>query len=173
MPPRISPCLWFDDQAEDAAKFYVGVFKNSRILKTTRYPDAGYETTRRPAGMVMTVDFELDGVPFTALNGGPDFTFNEAISLQVHCATQDEIDYYWQKLGAGGDPGAQQCGWLKDKFGISWQILPTIMNELFDDETSPAAERAMEAMLKMKKLDIAALKRARDEGARSGSKAAT
>ena len=157
---RIAPCLWFADQAEEAAKFYTGIFRNSRILNTTRYGKAGFETHQRPDGSVMTVEFELDGQKFTALNGGPLFTFNEAISLQVYCETQQEIDYYWDKLGAGGDPGAQQCGWLKDRYGVSWQVVPTGMDELFENENSPEAERTMLAMLKMKKLDIAALRRA-------------
>lgn len=162
---RISPCLWFADEAEDAATFYTGIFKNSRITGITRYGSAGYEIHRRPAGSVMMVAFELDGQSFTALNGGPVFKFNEAVSLQVNCKTQEEIDYYWEKLTAGGDPKAQQCGWLKDKFGLSWQVVPP-MDELFkQDERSPGAERAMEAMLQMKKIDIAALRRAY-EGAR-------
>jgi predicted 3-demethylubiquinone-9 3-methyltransferase (glyoxalase superfamily) len=159
---RISPCLWFDNQAEEAARFYTGVFKNSRITATTRYGKAGFETHHRPAGSVMTVIFELDGQQFTALNGGPHFKFNEAVSLQVFCKTQDEIDYYWDKLSAGGDPTAQQCGWLKDKYGLSWQVVPEGMEELYEDENSPGAERTMEAMLKMKKLDMAELQRAHD-----------
>ena len=159
---RISPCLWFAEEAEEAARFYTGIFRHSRIRAVTRYGTAGFETHRRPAGTVMTVEFELDGQAFTALNGGPAFTFNEAISLQVHCATQDEIDYYWDKLGAGGDPKAQQCGWLKDRYGLSWQIVPAGMEELFMDEKSPGAQRAMEAMLEMKKLDIAKLRRAHE-----------
>ena len=115
---RISPCLWFANEAEDAARYYTGIFKNSRITTITRYSTAGFETHHRPAGSVMTVAFELDGQSFTALNGGPLFKFNEAVSFQVNCATQDEIDYYWEKLGAGGDPKAQQCGWLKDRYGL-------------------------------------------------------
>ena len=157
---RIAPCLWFADQAEEAARFYTGIFKNSRIRTITRYGTAGFEAHHRPAGSVMTVEFELDGQPFTALNGGPVFTFNEAISLQIFCTTQDEIDYYWEKLSAGGDPQAQQCGWLKDRYGLSWQVVPANMDELFKDEESPGAKRAMEAMLQMKKLDIAELERA-------------
>ena len=159
---RISPCLWFDDQAEDAARYYTGIFKNSRITTITRYGTAGFEIHRRPAGSVMTVAFELDGQSFTALNGGPVFKFNEAISLQVNCATQDEIDYYWDKLAAGGVPKAQQCGWLKDRFGLSWQVVPSFMDSLFKDAQSPAAQRAMEVFLKMKKIDIAAIRRAYD-----------
>ena len=159
---RITPCLWFADEGEEAARYYIEIFPNSRITTITRYGTAGFETHRRPAGSVMTVEFELDGQPFTALNGGPAFTFNEAVSFQVSCATQEEIDYYWEKLGAGGDPKAQQCGWLKDRFGLSWQIIPSGMEELFADPESPGAQRTMEAMLQMKKLDIAELHRAHD-----------
>jgi predicted 3-demethylubiquinone-9 3-methyltransferase (glyoxalase superfamily) len=157
---RIAPCLWFADEAEEAARYYAGIFKNSRITKITRYGSAGSEVHGRPAGSVMVAQFELDGQPFTALNGGPHFKFNEAISLQVYCDTQQEIDYYWEKLGAGGDPKAQQCGWLKDKYGLSWQVVPAGMDEMFEDEKSPEAQRVMEAMLSMKKLDIAELQRA-------------
>ena len=159
---RFTPCLWFDDQAEEAARFYTGIFRNSRITAVTRYSDAGFEQHQRPAGSVMVVAFVLDGQTFTALNGGPVFTFNEAVSLQVNCANQEEIDYYWEKLGAGGDPKAQQCGWLKDRYGVSWQVGPADMAEMFVDETSPQTKRAMEAMLKMKKIDIAELQRAYD-----------
>lgn len=159
---RIRACLWFDDQAEQAARFYTGIFKNSRIVTVTRYGKAGFEVHRRPAGSVMTVEFELDGQTFTALNGGPAFTFTEAISLEVRCDTQDEIDYYWETLSAGGDPKAQQCGWLKDTYGVSWQVVPNILIELATDEKSEKSHRAFEAMLRMKKLDIAALKRAYD-----------
>jgi predicted 3-demethylubiquinone-9 3-methyltransferase (glyoxalase superfamily) len=162
---RISPCLWFADEAEDAARFYTGIFKNSRITTITRYGAAGFETHHRPAGSVMVVAFELDGQSFTALNGGPLFTFSEAISFQVKCATQEEIDYYWEKLSAGGDPQAQVCGWLKDRYGLSWQVVPAMMDELFEDEKSAGTQRTMEAMLKMKKIDIAALRRAHDEAA--------
>ena len=160
IPQRITPCLWFDDQGEEAANFYVGIFRNSRINAITRYPSAGQEIHHRPAGSVMVVSFELDGHSFTALNGGPAFKFNEAISLQVNCETQEEIDYYWEKLSAGGDPKAQQCGWVKDRYGLSWQIVPRDMDELFKDAESPSAQRTMEAMLRMKKLDVAALRRA-------------
>ena len=156
---RISPCLWFDHQAEDAARFYTGIFPNSRIVSVSRYGKAGHEIHGRPPGSVMVVAFELDGQSFTALNGGPVFKFNEAVSLQVNCETQEEIDHYWEKLGAGGDPKAQQCGWLKDRYGLSWQIVPTIMGELFKGDATPKSERAMSAMLEMKKLDIAALQR--------------
>ncbi len=160
---RIVPCLWFDHQAEEAATFYVSVFKNSKITTISRYTKAGFETHRRPAGSVMTVEFELDGQRFTALNGGPDFKFNEAISLQVMCDTQQELDSYWDKLSRGGDPQAQQCGWLKDKYGVSWQVIPRMLSQLFIDHESAKAQRAMEAMLSMKKIDIAELERAAAE----------
>ena len=156
---RIAPCLWFDSQAEEAAKFYVSVFKNSRIVSVARYGKAGQETHHRPPGSVMTVGFELDGQSFTALNGGPVFTFNEAVSLQINCETQQEIDYYWDKLSSGGDPRAQQCGWLKDKYGLSWQVVPTVLPELLKDQDSARGARAMEAMLRMKKIDIGELQR--------------
>ena len=139
---------------------YVSIFKNSKIVAVARYPKAGQEIHKRPVGSVMTVDFELDGQPFTALNGGPVFTFNEAVSLQVYCDAQEEIDYYWDKLSRGGDPQAQQCGWLKDKYGLSWQIVPKALPDLFKDHQSEKAQRAMEAMLGMKKIDIDALERA-------------
>jgi predicted 3-demethylubiquinone-9 3-methyltransferase (glyoxalase superfamily) len=157
---RIRPCLWFNDQAEEAARFYTGVFPNSRIVHTTHFSDEGFEIHQRPAGSVMTVIFELDGHPFTGLNGGPMFTFNEAVSFEVHCANQEEVDYYWERLGEGGDPNARQCGWLKDRFGVSWQVIPTAMERMFDNPESPATRRAMAAMLQMTKLDIAELERA-------------
>lgn len=157
---RITPCLWFDSQAEEAARFYAGIFKNSKIGTITRYGEAGREIHGQAPGTVLTVAFELDGQSFTALNGGPVFKFNEAISLQVHCETQEEMDYYWDKLSAGGDPNAQQCGWLKDKFGLSWQIVPRVLVEMLSDPDQSKSQRAMQAMLKMKKLDIAELKRA-------------
>jgi predicted 3-demethylubiquinone-9 3-methyltransferase (glyoxalase superfamily) len=157
---RIEPCLWFDDQAEQAAAFYVSVFKNSRIVTMTRYSEVGQETHRRPPGSVMVVAFELDGQSFTALNGGPVFTFNEAISLQVNCDTQKEIDYYWEALSKDGDPRAQQCGWLKDRYGLSWQVVPAILPELLKDHNSETARRTMEAVLRMKKIDISELERA-------------
>jgi predicted 3-demethylubiquinone-9 3-methyltransferase (glyoxalase superfamily) len=127
---RITPCLWFDDQAEEAAKFYTAVFRDSRIVRVARYGEAGHDVHGRPAGTVMIVAFELDGQAFTALNGGPMFKFNEAISLQVNCETQEEVDYYWERLSEGGDRSAQQCGWLKDRYGVSWQIVPTVLPEL-------------------------------------------
>ncbi len=166
---RIQSCLWFDSEAEEAARHYVGIFRNSRILRTTRYGKAGYEVHGRPEGSVMTVEFELDGQKFTALNGGPVFKFNEAVSFEIHCETQEEIDYYWEKLTPGGDPKAQVCGWLKDKFGLSWQVVPTELTEMLTDEKSEASQRAFEAMLHMKKLDIAELKRAY-EGEPSGAR---
>ncbi|HET9233390.1 MAG TPA: VOC family protein [Candidatus Eisenbacteria bacterium] len=157
---RIVPCLWFDNQAEEAAKLYTGIFPNSRITKVTRYGESGTEIHGRPAGSVMTADFELDGQAFTALNGGPIFQFNEAVSFQVMCETQEEVDYYWEKLSEGGDPNAQQCGWLKDRFGLCWQVVPRILNEMVEDPSSEKGQRAFQAMMKMKKFDIAELKRA-------------
>jgi predicted 3-demethylubiquinone-9 3-methyltransferase (glyoxalase superfamily) len=157
---RITPCLWFDDQAEAAAQFYTGIFRDSRIVSVARYGEAGRDMHHKPAGSVMVVAFELEGQTFTALNGGPEFRFNEAISFQVNCETQDEVDDYWEKLSAGGDPGAQRCGWLKDQYGVSWQIVPTVLPKLLGDPTSEKSQRAMMAMLQMKKLDIAKLQQA-------------
>lgn len=155
---KITTCLWFDNQAEEAVKFYTSVFKNSEILKTSYYGDAGHDIHRQKAGTVLTVDFKLNGRRFQALNGGPHFKFTEAISLVVNCETQNEIDYYWTKLSA--DPNAEQCGWLKDKFGLSWQIVPTMIEDLMTGPATENSERMMDALLKMKKLDIAALKKA-------------
>ncbi len=157
---KISPFLWFADQAEEAARYYTGIFKNSKITRISRYPEAGKEVHRRPPGSVMVVDFELEGQKFSALNGGPAFTFNESVSLMIHCKDQKEIDYYWEKLGAGGDPKAQACGWLKDKYGLSWQVVPDSLDRMFEDDESGGAQRAFAAMLKMKKLDIAEMERA-------------
>jgi predicted 3-demethylubiquinone-9 3-methyltransferase (glyoxalase superfamily) len=157
---RISPCLWFDHEAEQAAEFYTGIFKHSHIRTIARYGEAGFEIHQRPAGSVMTVEFEIDGQTFTALNGGPLFKFTEAVSFQINCENQDEIDHYWDKLTTDGDPSAQQCGWLKDKFGLSWQVVPIVMSEFFKDSDSAGAQRAMTAMLQMKKLDIATLEKA-------------
>jgi len=157
---RISPCLWFDDQAEEAAKFYTGIFRNSKVTNIARYTEAGQDIHGRKPGSVMTVAFDLDGQAFTALNGGPFFKFNEAVSLQVFCETQEEVDNYWNKLSEGGDPNAQQCGWLKDKYGLSWQIVPTILPKMMSDSDKTKASRAMDAMLQMKKIDIAKLKEA-------------
>jgi predicted 3-demethylubiquinone-9 3-methyltransferase (glyoxalase superfamily) len=155
---RITPCLWFDHQAEDAATFYVSIFKNSRILAINRYTKAGEEVHQRPPGSVLTVAFELDGRPFTALNGGPAFKFTEAVSFQVNCDTQQEIDYYWDKLSQGGE--IQQCGWLKDKYGLSWQVVPAVLQGMLKDHESAKAQRVMQALLRMTKLDIAELERA-------------
>jgi predicted 3-demethylubiquinone-9 3-methyltransferase (glyoxalase superfamily) len=154
------PCLWFDNQAEDAARFYTGIFKNSKIGTITRYPEVGQDITGGKPGSVMTVEFELNGQTFTGLNGGPHFKFNEAISFQIMCQTQEEVDHYWNKLSQGGDPNAQQCGWLKDKFGLSWQVVPIPLLEMLKDTDKEKSNRAMQAMLQMKKFDIAALKRA-------------
>jgi predicted 3-demethylubiquinone-9 3-methyltransferase (glyoxalase superfamily) len=154
--PRITPFLWFDTQAEEAAKYYVSIFKNSRIVTTTRYGAAG----PGPKGSVMTVLFELDGQPFIALNGGPQFKFNEAISFSVDCKTQKEVDEYWEKLTRGGEEGP--CGWLKDRFGVSWQINPAALGEMLSDPDPQKSKRVMEAMMKMKKIDIEGLKRAHD-----------
>ena len=155
---KIATCLWFDDQAEQAAKFYTSIFKDSKIVRTTHYTDAGREVHGRPPGSVMTVEFEIVGESFTALNGGPVFKFNEAISFMVNCDTQEEIDYFWNALSEGG--AEVQCGWLKDKFGVSWQVVSRDMSDLFAGTDPKASGRAMQAMMQMKKLDIAALKRA-------------
>ena len=151
---QITPCLWFDTEAEDAAAFYTSIFENSRILDVARYGKAG----PRPEGTVMTVSFELDGQPFVALNGGPEFTFNEAISFQVDCGSQAEVDHFWGRLAAGGEEVT--CGWLRDRYGVSWQIVPTRLTELVSDPDPAKSERAMRAMLDMKKIDIAALEEA-------------
>jgi predicted 3-demethylubiquinone-9 3-methyltransferase (glyoxalase superfamily) len=153
---KIVPNLWFDTQAEEAANFYVSVFRSGRIVSKTHYPEAG----PREAGTVMTVEWELEGMRFVGINGGPQFTFDEAVSFQIDCETQDEIDYYWAKLSEGGKEGP--CGWLKDKFGLSWQVVPTGMEELFADPDKEKVNRAMQAMLQMGKLDIAALRSAAD-----------
>jgi predicted 3-demethylubiquinone-9 3-methyltransferase (glyoxalase superfamily) len=157
---KITPCLWFDDRAEEAAEFYVENFPNSKIGNISRYGEAGKEIHGKPAGSVQTVSFELNGQTFTALNGGPMFKFTEAISFQVDCADQAEVDYFWEKLSMGGDPAAQQCGWLKDQYGVSWQIVPRALIEMLNDTDTEKSQRAMTAMLKMKKLNIDELKRA-------------
>ena len=149
---KITPFLWFDDNAEEAVKFYTSIFKNSKIGKIARYDKAGEKAAGRPAGSVMTIEFHLEGQEFVALNGGPHFKFTEAISFVVNCQTQEEVDYYWEKLSAGGKE--VQCGWLKDKFGLSWQIVPTVLGELLSDEDAAKSQRVMQAMLKMVKLDI-------------------
>ena len=157
---KITPCLWFNDQAEEAALFYTSIFKDAKILAVSRYSEAGKAIHEKPVGSIMTVSFELNGQVFTALNGGPAFTFNEAISFQVNCVTQEEVDYYWQELSEGGDEKAQQCGWLKDKYGVSWQIVPTILPVLINGPDSEKSRRVLKAIFEMKKIDIAALLRA-------------
>jgi predicted 3-demethylubiquinone-9 3-methyltransferase (glyoxalase superfamily) len=154
---KITPCLWFDTEGEEAARFYTSVFPNSRIVDIARYGAAG----PRSEGTVMTVSFELDGQKFVALNGGPDFTFSEAISFQVNCETQEEVDTFWSKLSEGGEEGP--CGWLKDRFGMSWQIVPTVLPELIADPDPEKSQRVMRAMLNMKKIEIDALERAAAE----------
>ena len=156
MSQKIIPNLWFDTEAEEAADFYTSVFKNSRVVGKTHYT----ENAPREAGMVMTVDWEVNGMRFTGINGGPDFKFSEAVSFLISCEDQDEVDYYWEKLGDGGEEGP--CGWLRDRFGLSWQVVPEGMDELFADADPERAKRAMEALLKMRKLDIAELQRAAD-----------
>jgi len=157
---RITPCLWFDNQAEEAARFYTSIFKNSRIGRIARYGKAGFEIHGRAEGTVMTVEFEINGQTFTALNGGPFFKFNEAISLQVYCETQEEVDHYWEKLSEGGDEKAQQCGWLKDKYGVSWQIVPTALVRMLAGKDSRTSDSVMTVVLQMKKPDIARLEQA-------------
>jgi predicted 3-demethylubiquinone-9 3-methyltransferase (glyoxalase superfamily) len=155
---RTTPCLWFNNNAEQAVKFYCSIFKNSRVLKIARYGEEGPRIAGRPKGSVMTVEFQLDGQEFLALNGGPLFKFTEAISFVVNCRTQAEVDKYWKKLSAGGKE--VQCGWLRDKFGLSWQVVPTILRELVSDDDPEKSHRVMEAMLKMVKLDVKKLKAA-------------
>ena len=149
-------CLWFDGQAEEAANHYTSIFRDGKVGTVTRHTEAG----PGPAGSVLTVEFEINGQRFVGLNGGPEFKFNEAISFQVNCETQEEVDYYWEKLSQGGDEKAQQCGWLKDKFGLSWQVVPRALVEMLSDPDAAKSQRAMNAMLQMKKIDIAALRRA-------------
>jgi predicted 3-demethylubiquinone-9 3-methyltransferase (glyoxalase superfamily) len=156
---KITPFLWYDDQAEEAANLYASIFKNSKVLAVTRYDDASSEAAGRPKGSVMTVAFELEGQQFTAINGGPHFKFTEAVSFVVHCETQEEVDHFWEKLTADGGKESQ-CAWLKDKYGLSWQIVPKILIELLQDKDPGKAHRVMQAMLQMKKIDIATLKRA-------------
>ena len=160
---KITSNLWFDKQAEDAAKYYTSIFKNSKIGKISRYSKEGFEVHKMPEGTVMTVEFELAGQKFLALNGGPIFKFNEAVSFIINCENQEEVDYYWDKLTQGGDKNAQVCGWLKDKFGLSWQVVPTILHELMQDGDQKKADRVMRAMLQMKKIDIKTLERAARE----------
>jgi predicted 3-demethylubiquinone-9 3-methyltransferase (glyoxalase superfamily) len=164
---KITPCLWFDGTAEQAANFYVSLFKNSKIGDVSRYGDAGSDVSGQPEGSVMTVEFEIDGQEFMGLNGGPLFKFTEAVSFVINCDSQEEVDRFWEKLTANG--GAEsQCGWLKDKYGLSWQVVPTVLNELLKDKDRAKAERVMKAMLQMKKIDIATLKKAA-EGASAAS----
>jgi len=152
--------LWFDNNAEEAVQFYVSIFKNSNIGNVTHYGSEGYEIHKKKEGTVMTIDFEIEGQKFLALNGGPIFRFNEAISFQIYCETQDEVDYYWDKLTEGGDKNAQVCGWLKDKFGVSWQVVPTVLVKMLQDKDSKKTENVMRVMLQMQKLDINALTKA-------------
>lgn len=159
---KITPCLWFDSEAEEAAKFYISIFKNSAIEKITHYGKAGFDKHGRPEGSVMTVTFRLENQTITALNGGPMFTHSPAVSFVVHCESQAEVDYFWDKLGEGADAIWQACGWLKDKFGLSWQIVPEAMFALITDKDADKSARAMTAMMQMKKLDLAAVQRAYD-----------
>ena len=159
---KITPMLWFDNEAEEAARFYTSIFKNSKILSISRYGEAG----PMPAGTVMTVSFELEGQEFTALNGGPEFKFTEAISFVVNCRTQEEVDEYWEKLTEGGEE--VECGWLKDKYGLSWQITPIVLMEMLQDKDAERAQRVMKAMLQMKKIDVKALRQAYDTVATRG-----
>jgi len=161
---NITPCLWFDSNAEEAVNFYTSIFKNSKIGKISRYGKEGYEIHGKPEGSVLTIKFELNGQTFTALNGGPVFKFNEAISFQVSCESQQEVDYYWGKLSEGGDEKAQRCGWLKDKYGVSWQIIPTVLGEMLQGNNSKKSESVMKALLQMRKLDIKTLKQAYERG---------
>jgi predicted 3-demethylubiquinone-9 3-methyltransferase (glyoxalase superfamily) len=164
---KITPFLWFDDKAEEAANFYVSLFKNSKVGDVSRYGESGAQVSGRPAGTVMTVEFQLDGQDFVTLNGGPHFKFTEAISLVVNCETQAEVDDFWEKLSEGGSKS--QCGWLKDKYGLSWQVVPTVLGEMMQDKDPAKVERVMSAMLTMTTLDIATLKRAYEQaGAATG-----
>jgi predicted 3-demethylubiquinone-9 3-methyltransferase (glyoxalase superfamily) len=164
---RITPFLWFDTQAEEAVSFYTSVFKNSRIVSVARYGEAGAEVSGRPRGTVMTIAFQLDGQEFVALNGGPHFKFTEAISLVVNCESQDEVDYFWETLSNGGDEKAQQCGWLKDRYGVSWQVVPFALRRFVGGPDPEKSQRAMKAMLQMKKIDIEGLREAYEGVARS------
>jgi len=155
---KITPFLWFDDNAEEAVKFYVSIFKNSKIGRMTRYGEEGAKVSGRPKGTVMTIAFQLEGQAFAALNGGPHFKFTEAISLVVNCKTQKEVDELWEKLSEGGEEG--QCGWLKDKYGLSWQIVPTVLSKMLQDKDPKKSERVMQALIQMRKFDIKRLKQA-------------
>ncbi len=158
---KITPCLWFDDNAEEAVNFYVSIFKHSRIVNVARYGEAGAKASGRPKGTVMTIIFQLGGQEFMALNGGPVFKFTEAISFIVNCETQKDVDEFWEKLSEGGEKGV--CGWLKDKYGVSWQIVPTVLGEMLQDKNAEKSEGVMKAMLQMKKIDIRALKQAYEQ----------
>ncbi|MGQ0751400.1 MAG: VOC family protein [Betaproteobacteria bacterium] len=157
---NITPCLWFDDEAEEAARFYTSIFPDSKMGKISRYGKEGFEIHGKPEGTVLTIEFEINGQTFTALNGGPVFKFNEAISFQVYCETQEELDRIWNKLSEGGDEKAQQCGWLKDRFGMSWQIIPSVLPQMLTDKDAARSGRVMKTLLQMKKLDIARLEQA-------------
>ncbi|MGI0009144.1 MAG: VOC family protein [Nitrosopumilaceae archaeon] len=157
---KITPFLWFDNQAEEATKFYTSIFRDSKIGKITRYGKEGYEIHRMPEGTIMTAEFQIEGQKFVALNGGPHFKFNEAISFVVNCETQEEVDHYWKKLSEGGDEKAQMCGWLKDKYGLSWQVIPTVLVQMLQDKDKKKSEKVMATMLQMKKIDIKTLKQA-------------
>jgi len=158
---KITPFLWFDNQAEEAVNFYISIFKNSKIVGVTRYGEAGADVSGKPKGTVMTIAFRIEGQEFVALNGGPAFTFSPAISFVVNCETQEEVDNLWEKLSEGGE--IEECGWLRDKYGVSWQIVPTILVELLQDKDAGKSERVMKAMLQMKKLDIKGLKQAYEQ----------
>jgi predicted 3-demethylubiquinone-9 3-methyltransferase (glyoxalase superfamily) len=160
---KITPFLWFDNQAEEAVKFYASIFMNSKIGHIARYDEAGAKASGRPQGSAMTVAFQLEGQDFVALNGGPHFKFTEAVSFVVNCQNQEEVDHYWEKLSAGGDEQARQCGWLKDRYGLSWQIVPVVLFEMLQDKNPKKSESVMRAMLPMKKLNIKALKQAYDQ----------
>lgn len=156
----LTTCLWFERQAEEAARYYTSIFKDGRIGRIAYYTKEGFEVHQMPEGSVMTIEFEIGGQSLLGLNGGPHFKFNEAISFVINCKSQEEVDYYWDKLTQGGDPKAQVCGWLKDKYGVSWQVVPTILNDMILDPDKDKANKAMAAMLKMKKLDIKPLEEA-------------
>ena len=158
---KITPCLWFDNQAEEAVNFYVSIFKKSKIMDIARYGEAGAKVSGKPEGTVMTVTFLLEGQEFMALNGGPQFKFSEAVSFVVNCRTQKEIDAFWKRLSEGGEEGP--CGWLKDRYGVSWQIVPIVLGEMLHDKDTRKSEKVMKAMLQMKKLDIKALKQAYEQ----------
>ncbi len=160
---KITPCLWFDSNAEEAVNFYTSIFKGSKIGRISRYGEAGYEVHGKPSGTVLTIEFELNGQAFTALNGGPIFKFTEAISFQVSCESQEEVDYYWGKLSEGGDVNAQQCGWLKDKYGVSWQIVPIALAKMLADKDTNKTDRIMTALLQMKKIEIKILEQAYEQ----------